>query len=205
MDPGFAAALQAFIAASGGRITITSGYRSNERQAQLFAAAVDRYGSEEAARRWVAPPGHSNHNRGVAADLGFANAAAREWAHQNAAAFGLHFPMSWEPWHIEPISARGSSSRDAYTTPPDGMNFVNPRDALDQGLDERGNVEDPYDPGIQARRLFSILSGTGEMASEAVASPGGPDTQGNAAETLTNAAAAITPTIKTVTGAQKGV
>lgn len=167
MDPAFAAALQAFIAASGGRISITSGYRSPERQAQLWQAAVQRYGSPQAARKWVAPPGRSNHGRGIAADLAFADARAREWAHQNAARFGLHFPMGWEPWHIEPINSRGSSSRDAYTDPPDGSGFVNPRDALDMGTDAFGTIEDATDPVVQARRLFSILGGPGEVGEAA--------------------------------------
>jgi hypothetical protein len=159
LNPGFSASLQALIAASGGRIYITSGYRSPQRQAELFSAAVRKYGSEAAARKWVAPPGRSNHGRGIAADLGFADAGARNWAHANAGRFGLRFPMSWEPWHIEPIGGRASSSRDAYTTPPDG--YLNPRDAIDGGLDDMGNVEDPFDPGTQARRLFEIISGGG--------------------------------------------
>ena len=52
-------------------ISINSGYRSPERQAQLFADAVRKYGSPEAARKWVAPPGRSFHNHGVASDLDF--------------------------------------------------------------------------------------------------------------------------------------
>src|SRR5690606_34092681 len=46
----------------------------------------------------------------------------RDWVHQNAANYGLRFPMSWEPWHIEP--ARGTTvvpARDgvaARTTMP---------------------------------------------------------------------------------------
>jgi hypothetical protein len=68
----------------------------------LFAEAVKKYGSEKAARKWVAPPGKSNHGRGVAADLDIANPGpAQTWAHANATRFGLQFPMSWEPWHIE--------------------------------------------------------------------------------------------------------
>jgi hypothetical protein len=41
-------------------------------------------------------------------------------AHQHAGEYGLSFPMSWEPWHIEPSGARESSSPDAYTTGPIG-------------------------------------------------------------------------------------
>jgi hypothetical protein len=95
----FSARLNALIKASGGKLSITSGYRSADYQAKLYAEAVKKYGSEAAARKWVAPPGKSNHGRGIAADIG----GDLSWARANAAKFGLHFPMSWENWHIEPI------------------------------------------------------------------------------------------------------
>lgn len=116
LKPELSGPLKAFIDASGGRISILSGYRSNERQAQLYAAGVAKYG-KAGVRKWVAPPGKSNHNHGVAADLQFADDDARKWAHANAAKFGLTFPMDHEPWHIEPVGVRGS--KQAYTTPPD--------------------------------------------------------------------------------------
>lgn len=105
IDPRFHTALQSFYGAAPEDIRsglgITSAYRSPERQAQLYADAVDKYGSPEAARKWVAPPGKSNHNRGMAMDLGYGSDAARAWAHENAAKYGLAFPLSNEPWHIE--------------------------------------------------------------------------------------------------------
>lgn len=119
LDPQFDQRLQALIEASGGRIWINSGYRSVERQQQLFDAAVAKYGSVEAARKWVAPPGKSNHNFGLAADLGGDLALA----HQLAPQFGLIFPMSWEDWHIEPVwarQARGADYKDSHPTPPPG-------------------------------------------------------------------------------------
>lgn len=155
MDGAFASQLQAMVAASGGRISITSGYRSPERQAQLWEAALRKYGDPEVADNWVARPGKSNHGNGIAADLGFSDQAAREWAHANAGKFGLHFPMSWEPWHIEPLGSTLRSDRGAYTTAPTG--FVNPRDQLEGGLDPTLQAEDPYDPGVQARRLVEIF------------------------------------------------
>jgi hypothetical protein len=45
----------------GELVGLTSGYRPAEDQARLFAAAVRRYGSSTAARRWVLPPGESRH------------------------------------------------------------------------------------------------------------------------------------------------
>jgi D-alanyl-D-alanine carboxypeptidase len=96
----FDSRLNALVKASNGRLSITSGYRSADYQAKLYADAVKKYGSEAAARKWVAPPGKSNHGRGTAADIG----GDLAWAHANAAKYGLHFPMSWENWHIEPIN-----------------------------------------------------------------------------------------------------
>lgn len=95
---------------------IVSAYRSPERQAELFSAAVAKYGSEAAARKWVAPPGRSKHNHGDAVDLGFGPKgtpeyqAAVKYAHENAQKYGLSFPMGHEPWHVEPIGARGGKT-----------------------------------------------------------------------------------------------
>lgn len=90
-----------------GNLRVNSAYRSNNKQAELWEQALSKYGSPEAARKWVAPPGSSKHNHGQAVDLAYLNDAAKEWAHANAAGFGLNFPMSHEPWHIEPVGARG--------------------------------------------------------------------------------------------------
>lgn len=82
-------------------ISITSGYRSPERQKQPFEEAVRKYGSEQEARKYVAPPGRSQHNSGEALDLRFDTPEATAYIHKNASRYGLHFPMPWEPWHIE--------------------------------------------------------------------------------------------------------
>lgn len=92
-----------------GNLRVTSAYRSPEIQQKLFSDALAKYGSEAAARKWVAPPGKSRHNHGLAVDLKYLDDTARQWAHQNAANFGLHFPMSHEPWHIEMVGSRGKS------------------------------------------------------------------------------------------------
>lgn len=106
VNPQFNSALQKFLKESGGRISIGNSYRSPERQAQLWEAALRKYGSAAKARRWVAPPGKSNHGRGLAADLKYVDKSAIAWAHANAKRYGLHFPLSNENWHIEPVSAR---------------------------------------------------------------------------------------------------
>ncbi|WP_430259782.1 tape measure protein [Neorhizobium sp. IRS_2294] len=95
-----------------GQLKINSGYRSVERQQQLWQDALKKYGSVAEARRWVAPPGNSQHNKGNAADLGYSSDAARQWAHSNASKFGLSFPLSNENWHIEDADARAGVVAD---------------------------------------------------------------------------------------------
>jgi LAS superfamily LD-carboxypeptidase LdcB len=110
MKPDFASKLASFLDAanqSGQKINIKSGYRSPEHQAVLWQNALKKYGSADAARKWVAPPGHSNHNKGSAADLEYSSDSAKQWAHQNASKFGLNFRMGHEPWHIEPAGGQG--------------------------------------------------------------------------------------------------
>jgi hypothetical protein len=101
----FGQRLSVFIKAAAeqaGEITITSAHRTIERQAELFAEAVRKHGSPEAARKWVAAPTEmAPHVRGIAADLGFASEAVKQWAHDHAAAYGLVFRMSHEGWHVE--------------------------------------------------------------------------------------------------------
>jgi hypothetical protein len=115
LKENFKSRLLRLIQASEGRIWLVSGYRSVERQTQLWNAAVKKYGSAAAARKWVAPPGKSNHNHGVAADLAGDLALAKRLAPQ----FGLHFPMDWEPWHIEPLS-HDHEDAEAWTVGPNG-------------------------------------------------------------------------------------
>lgn len=93
-----------------GTVTINSGFRDIQRQQELWLQALKKYGSPEIARKWVAPPGNSQHNKGAAADLGFANDSARQWVHQNAGTFGLSFPLNNEDWHIEDSAARSKDT-----------------------------------------------------------------------------------------------
>lgn len=159
MDGEFSRRLKAMIEASGGRMSVGSGFRSVAEQTELWNGAVAKYGSEDAARQWVAPPGSSNHNHGVAADIGF-DGDGQDWAHANAARFGLNFPMSWEPWHIEPVGVRDGTYRsdvqvdtgtapgsgDAYTTAPSGER--SPVDATQR-----------FDLAYQLNMLNGILMG----------------------------------------------
>lgn len=97
----FNSQLQRMIADAPGKISITSGKRDPEKQKQLWADALKKYGDPEIADNWVARPGTSKHESGLAADLSFADAATKKWFHENAAKYNLYFPMEHEPWHIQ--------------------------------------------------------------------------------------------------------
>ncbi|MFI0843975.1 tape measure protein [Mesorhizobium sp. IMUNJ 23232] len=161
LDNDFAERLSAFLAAApGGGITINSGYRSFQRQAELWQAALIKYGSPEAARKWVAPPGRSNHNRGGAADLGFSSSAVATWAHANAADYGLNFRLGNEPWHIE--SAGGSRGiTDAWA----GM-----RGATDEATAAIDAQAEAYkqlaDIGVGALKSIASAMSDGKITSE---------------------------------------
>ena len=105
--------------ADGVEIIPISGFRSSEYQETLFQRAVVKYGSEDAAVRWVARPGCSEHQTGLAIDLGdganpacdveppFEETPAFHWLQKNASRFGfeLSYPRNnprgvhYEPWH----------------------------------------------------------------------------------------------------------
>lgn len=121
-------------------LKITSAYRSPELQASLFADAVSRYGSPQAARRWVAPAGRSQHNLGNAVDfagpggglLRDANSREAVWLRENAPRFNLAVPMDWEPWQVELAGARGAGAPNVTmsTRGPSSM----PTNPQQQGL-----------------------------------------------------------------------
>jgi len=110
-------ALARMIAAAPAGISVTSEVRDAKQQQVLWDAAVKKYGSVAEARKWVAPPGHSQHQLGTAADLAFTTPAARQWAHDNAARFGLVFPLGNEPWHVEIAGARKAGGAAAAAIP----------------------------------------------------------------------------------------
>lgn len=146
----FASKLQPFLQAAksaGVDLKIGSGYRSVERQRQLFNAAVQKYGSVAAARKWVAPPGKSNHNGGNAVDLWSggkaisANSKAGQWAHANAGKYGLYFRMGHEPWHIEPSKGGATSAPDSGgTTTPDASPVASSGMSGGSGMESESNA-----------------------------------------------------------------
>lgn len=122
--------------ADGVHLGIVYGYRSIEKQTELWNARVSREmaagktrsEAEAAARKWVAPPGRSQHNRGLAIDLNTStDPAVMEWVHtpvgcykppdnlrlgvtscasdeevvDRVQLYGFILPLDHEPWHIE--------------------------------------------------------------------------------------------------------
>lgn len=81
----------------GGRIRVEEGWRSYEDSLRIWRAAKKRRGGWANAKTWAAPPGCSNHVRGLAADL----QGSLGLAHRLAPKHGLVFPMPHEPWHVE--------------------------------------------------------------------------------------------------------
>jgi hypothetical protein len=71
----------------GGKVHVTSSFRSNAEQARLFA---------EKGPGWAARPGTSKHNFGLAVDMNRTSVLSNELAQA-----GLARPMAREPWHVE--------------------------------------------------------------------------------------------------------
>jgi secretion/DNA translocation related TadE-like protein len=92
LQPYFAARLACLFAEVEG-LWIVSGYRTRAEQVALY----------EQKPGLAAPPGESNHELGLAADLGYPAGDAEAAAHRVAAPCGLEFPVPYEPWHVEPI------------------------------------------------------------------------------------------------------
>jgi D-alanyl-D-alanine carboxypeptidase len=102
LDPDLRGALRRAArdaADDGVELSVDSGWRSPERQQQLFDEAVSKYGSAVEAARWVATPETSAHVSGDAVDLG--PAAATAWLSEQGAEYGLCQIYANEPWHYE--------------------------------------------------------------------------------------------------------
>jgi zinc D-Ala-D-Ala carboxypeptidase len=112
-DPGgFTTAMRKRVAqaiaaaeAVGVTMVINSGWRSAKVQQQLLDAAIKQYGSLTAAVQWVLPPEDSEHVRGLAVDIGQADAAS--WLQAHGSAFGLCRRYANETWHFEPLVPPG--------------------------------------------------------------------------------------------------
>jgi hypothetical protein len=107
LDPGLLQGLRAAArdaADEGVVLHVNSGWRSPDYQDQLRREAVDEYGSEAEAARWVATADTSPHESGAAVDIGPAD--ARAWLSEHGAGYGLCQVYRNEPWHYE-LNPRG--------------------------------------------------------------------------------------------------
>ena len=115
-------------AADGVTLLPCYGYRTREQSAQLFekqvsrqlAAGLSQEAAVEEAKKWVAPPGTSDHHTGLALDIvtpehqvlnhAFAGTPAARWmaGHSTEYGFVIRFPedkqeitgITYEPWHL---------------------------------------------------------------------------------------------------------
>jgi hypothetical protein len=136
--------------------TVFSGYRPPWYQKRLFDAAVIKYGSEEAARKWVAPPGKSRHGKKGgegAVDVDPASSGGE----LDSASERLFRPMSWEPWHVQ------LQTREAPPAEEEEVGDVEPPSA---DLEESGLTVDDVDDAI-AVYLESLEAGRGAPPDDA--------------------------------------
>lgn len=99
---------QSFAEADGIKLTLTSGFRSLERQRMLFDREVAIRGSETEAAKWVLPPQFSHHPQGLAIDVNYpGDRAGALWLERNGARFGLCRVYANEWWHFEGVIAPG--------------------------------------------------------------------------------------------------
>ena len=104
LQPPMREAVSRLIEAGRGAVRVISGYRSADQQARLWADALATYADPEIADDWVAPPGHSMHQRGLAVDL----AGDLGLARRLIAELGLPLwqPLQHEPGHFELVGSR---------------------------------------------------------------------------------------------------
>jgi len=121
-------AMDAAARADGVTLLVSSAYRSYEYQQGVWDRGVKAEG-EAATAASIAPPGHSQHQLGMAIDFGsiddsFAETRASRWLVANAARFGfsLSYPKGlepvtgykWESWHYRYIGAAACSLQAEY-------------------------------------------------------------------------------------------
>lgn len=133
--------LQKAAAAENVTVWMQSGYRSVSYQTNLYEKKTNNYKQQgyddakakEMAAAIVNPPGYSEHNCGLAADLnspehtgldeGFENTAAFRWLCQHAGEYGfiLRYPkgaeekteITYEPWHWRYVGVENAAKINA--------------------------------------------------------------------------------------------
>jgi LAS superfamily LD-carboxypeptidase LdcB len=93
----------------GVTLYIRSGFRSNQRQRELYRAWREGWGNK------AARPGYSNHQSGCALDISMDEDVA-EWMSVHAKKFGFRQTVRGEPWHWEYKPVRGKTLRARATS-----------------------------------------------------------------------------------------
>ena len=92
----------------GVNLYVTSGFRSLARQEILFEKAVEKYGNETEAAKWVLPAPYSHHPQGLALDVNYpGDPKGAKWLEINGSKFGLCRVYANEWWHFEGVIAPG--------------------------------------------------------------------------------------------------
>lgn len=92
----------------GVNLYITSDFRSLARQEVLFERAVNKYGDETEAAKWVLPAPYSHHPQGLAIDVNYpGDRPGAKWLELNGSRFGLCRVYANEWWHFEGVIAPG--------------------------------------------------------------------------------------------------
>lgn len=87
---------------SEGPFRVVSGWRSSAKQAELYRRYLAGVGN------LAAPPGHSQHEKGLAIDH-----SPNSWGiAATAGPFGITHPVKSESWHAEPVWGRGAGAGD---------------------------------------------------------------------------------------------
>lgn len=105
LNPDLRNRIQDLIENSPYRVGITSSWRSYDEQKRLYDGWVARKPGYNPAN----PPGRSKHEKvdangnpaSEACDLKYYSVNGRRWVHNNAAEYGLKFPIAKENWHAE--------------------------------------------------------------------------------------------------------
>jgi D-alanyl-D-alanine carboxypeptidase len=119
-------------------LIVASAYRSYQAQVSVYNAEVSRNG-QQAADRESARPGHSEHQTGLAIDIGaasrkcevqacFADMPEGQWVAANAYKYGFIIRYAqtteaitgytYEPWHLRFVGKELATELHAHDNPP---------------------------------------------------------------------------------------
>ncbi|WP_246059743.1 M15 family metallopeptidase [Herbidospora galbida] len=110
LDPALLRAVQEAArdaADDGVEMFLTTAWRSERYQRQLYEEAITKYGSEREARRFVSTPDRSRHVTGDAVDVGPTD--ADDWLNRHGRAYGLCQTYANEMWHFELATGPGGA------------------------------------------------------------------------------------------------